>query len=258
MQYSPGNSSQTPALLELPLDVGVVMVVGGTFNPVHRAHIELPSFARTSLTQTLPGPVWLLFIPAGLSPFKVAQPPAPVNEPSPRERAALVRLAIRGVPHASVWEDEIDRFETALANHTPTPNYTIDTIRKLQSLRPSATLRLLLGTDQLVSFHRWKEARALLALAPPVTLLREPFTTPAAVAPELACAGFWSDEEVRQLEASCIPAPLMPFSATSIRQKIATGLPAAALPELAPAVAREIDSHAWYRPPDSSSRTLTP
>jgi nicotinate-nucleotide adenylyltransferase len=135
-----------------------------------------------------------------------------------------------------------------VALHRPAPNFTIDTLHRLKALRPGAALGLLLGTDQLASLHRWKEPRQILSLARPITLLREPFASPAELESELARIGFWSTAEISQLAATCVSVPRMDISATAIRRKIASGLPASSLVELDPEVASEIEAHGWYRP----------
>jgi nicotinate-nucleotide adenylyltransferase len=159
----------------------------------------------------------------------------------------MLRLATRRVPRAVVWTDEIDRVGVGRS-----PSYTVDTVRRLRRLRPRADLRLLVGSDQVAEFHRWKEARKLLELAAPAVVYRPPVDTDARlvrVARRSPSAAenpgvFWRDHVV--------PAPIDPMSSTTIRRLLAgmhkSGrVPAPLRKMLDPGVLRYIRAHGLYR-----------
>lgn len=210
---------------------GTIIVVGGTFDPPHRAHVDLPTLARDRVE---PG-AWLLYVPAARSPFK-ADPPA-----SPHHRAAMLALALRATPRAAVWTDEADR----AALDPASPSYTIDTLRRLRTLTP-ARQRLLIGSDQAASFHRWREARALLDLAPPLVLLRWPHQTPDDLLGALGASGAWTGPEVAAWASRIAPVAPVPMSATDARAALAAGRSAPIA--LDPEVERYAHTHALYAP----------
>ena len=109
---------------------------GGTFDPVHHGHLL---GARDALEQHhLDEVVW---IPCAQSPHKNAPALAPG-----RERAALVRQAIKGRAHFSLSEIELRRTG---------PSYAIDTVAEFEQLFPGAELFWLIGADQLPKLDRW-------------------------------------------------------------------------------------------------------
>src|SRR5215468_509211 len=88
-------------------------IYGGTFDPVHHAHLIL---ARDAL-ETL-GLDEVIFVPAAISPLKKAAPVA-----SGELRLAMLRAAIKGEPKFEVDECELLR---------PPPSYTIDTVEEIR------------------------------------------------------------------------------------------------------------------------------
>ncbi len=126
-----------------------VGVLGGSFDPVHFGHLNLAlSLKETCLLDEV------LFVPAGISPFKEGAPPVVSSE----HRLAMLKLAIAPIKGFRVIDWELKE---------KGPSYTIDTVRKL-SEDPSLQLHLLLGDDHIASFQRWKEADELIRLAPPL------------------------------------------------------------------------------------------
>jgi nicotinate-nucleotide adenylyltransferase len=115
-------------------------VLGGTFNPVHVAHLRLAQ----ELAQSL-GLVQVRFIPAGTPPHR--------NAPrvEGRHRLEMVRLAIAGNPLFEADGREIRRTG---------PSYTFDTLTELRADFGDRALCLLMGTDAfsaLTTWHRWEE-----------------------------------------------------------------------------------------------------
>lgn len=134
-----------------------LVVFGGTFDPPHRRHITLAEEAMQAL-----GAGEVLLVPARVNPQRVEHPPAPATE-----RLEMVRLATIGHPGLSVSDIEILR---------EGPSYTVDTLRELRRRGERRPLRLLIGSDQALNFHTWREADAILELATPAVVLRPPHT----------------------------------------------------------------------------------
>jgi nicotinate-nucleotide adenylyltransferase len=124
-------------------------VLGGTFDPVHRAHLAI---ARAALGKL--GCARVLWMPTGATHYREAA------VASGAHRVAMLRLALEGEPRYA-----IDARELA-PGHS---GYTVDTLRALRAqLQPEAALVLLLGADQyarIETWHRWQELFALARIA---------------------------------------------------------------------------------------------
>ena len=141
-------------------------VFGGTFDPVHDGHV-LPVEAAARKFQL----DRVLYVPARLSPHKDVPPT------DARHRVAMLALAIAGRPDWSIDLEELDR---------QPPSYTIDTLRSIAARHPDDEIWLLMGTDILAGFARWREPEAILGLARLAAFHREPYVGPGLVVPEVA------------------------------------------------------------------------
>jgi nicotinate-nucleotide adenylyltransferase len=117
-----------------------ILILGGTFDPVHVGHLRVALEA----SEMLGAPVRLM--PAHVPPHR----PAPVA--SAAQRVAMLRAALAGQDHLHLDTRELDRSE---------PSYTIDTLRGMRAEFGAARpLILLLGADAfagLPTWHRWRE-----------------------------------------------------------------------------------------------------
>jgi len=124
-------------------------ILGGTFDPVHRAHLHL---AQAALKQLRLGAV--LWIPAGLPAHR--QAPLAAAE----HRLAMVRLATAGDAAYAVDAGEA----TAAA-----PSFTVPTLERLRRQHGGERpLVLLVGADAflgLASWHRWQDIFGLAHVA---------------------------------------------------------------------------------------------
>ena len=163
-----------------------VGILGGSFDPVHNAHLAV---ARTALNELKLAKV--LWIPSGTPPHREA-PKAPAAD-----RAAMVALAIAGEPRFVLDEREIRK---------AAPGYTVETLEDLRAeLGPQAELVLLIGADQharLNTWHRWEELFGLARIA------------------VFARPGLELDDAQR---VSVVPMAPLDISSTAIRERIAKG-----------------------------------
>jgi len=120
-------------------------IYGGSFDPVHNAHLLVAQAAMEELQLDR-----LIFIPAAQSPFKPESTPAPASQ-----RLRLLRLALAGHPEYEVDETEIQRGGVS---------YTIDTVRELRGRHPGAELFYLVGADHVAALPKWKAAAELAGL----------------------------------------------------------------------------------------------
>ncbi|MBV6272314.1 nicotinate (nicotinamide) nucleotide adenylyltransferase [Alcaligenaceae bacterium CGII-47] len=201
-------------------------LLGGSFDPVHRAHIALALAALTALDLTQ-----VQLIPA-------AQPwqRSPLLA-SGTDRLRMLELACHNEPRLSINTLELSR---------QGDTYTIDT---LDSLPKTADYIWILGADQLVNFcswHRWQDilTRTQLAVAQRPGISTSP---PPALAQVLEQNG----QTLR-----CIPFEPLDISATKIRQKLANGQ--AVDDMLDPLVLDYIRAHHLYLDPVSMPDTTDP
>lgn len=186
---------------------------GGSFDPVHRGHLEL---ARCCQAAARLDEVW--FIPAATQPLKQRGPVA-----SDADRVAMVRLAIAGEPTWRVSEIELGRGGVS---------YTVDTLRTVRRRQPQAELFFLMGADSLHDFPRWREPQEILQLATPLVVARagEP-------QPDFASlAGLCSPERIEAVRAAQVPMPATPISSSQIRSRAAEG---ASIGEMVPDAVQE-------------------
>lgn len=221
--------------MPVPRSARSVLLVGGTFDPPHRAHLDLPRAARDLLLGT---GAWLVYVPAARSPHKSAGPVA-----SDDDRVTMLRAALRGVPRSRVWTDELDR--------GPGPSFWIDTIgRALRAAPPGCSVRFVIGADQAAAFHRWKRPREILEFASPIVLLRAPFRTAASLMRALRATGEWSKPELEQWASWIAPGKLMRDSSTGVRSGLAARRKSV-LDRVPSAVSDIIRRRGLYTPPTS-------
>ena len=139
---------------------GPTILFGGTFDPPHRGHVELPLRAADLI-----GSNRVIYMPANVNPQKSSSPPI-----DPVHRRGMLEVALEelGDPRAMISTIELDRTE---------PSYSILTVRQLLEEMPpeQGPLRLLVGTDQALNFTTWKCWEEIERLAEPLVLPRAPW-----------------------------------------------------------------------------------
>ncbi|MEO7887568.1 MAG: nicotinate (nicotinamide) nucleotide adenylyltransferase [Polaromonas sp.] len=192
---------------------------GGAFDPPHSAHVALVHEAIRQFELDT-----LCVVPTGHAWHKSRALSAPAH------RLTMARLAFGDIPGVQVDEREVQRAG---------PTFTIDTLLALQEENPGAQLYLFIGADQFAVFRQWHRWREILDLAIICIADRAQST--------LAGAQFDSYGS-RGNRFAVLKLPLMPVSATEIRQLMASGAATAGrMAELVPeAVARYISLHQLY------------
>ncbi len=199
---------------------GRIGLLGGSFDPPHRAHLAL---ARSALHALRLDAVWL--IPAG-RPWQRAPLAA-----SAQQRWDMVQLLLAGEPRLHACDLELRR---------DGPSYTIDTVRELQRRHPHTAYTLIVGADQLANLCSWRDWQALTAAVDLAAAARPGHALHAA--PELLDALRRGGHALHLL-----PLPPIPLSATAARAAQAGALRAI----VPPAIARYIEHHHIYSNPDS-------
>jgi nicotinate-nucleotide adenylyltransferase len=184
-------------------------ILGGTFNPIHRAHLRLAEVAQAELSLSK-----VLFVPAGDPPLKQAGV-APAHH-----RLAMVRLALADRPGFEVLELELERSG---------PSYTVDTLAELARRNPGARLWFIVGADALAQLEQWRSPERLFELASFAAARRpgSPGGLAELLPPRLA-RSFRPKDERSWLHVSGNVLRELPFapldvSATEIRRRAARG-----------------------------------
>jgi len=194
---------------------------GGSFDPIHRGHVEPVRAARRAL-----GLDRVIYLPTAQPPHKPDRSLAPALC-----RYAMVELAL--LDEAGL---EVSGFELTLGR----PAYTIETLEHFRRELPDAELHLLIGGDSFADLPHWVRFREIAELARLVVLTRpgwEPDSAP--LHPELS-------RLVESGRAVLLHQPPVAVSSTRLRELLSAGLPLpeGAVPNL---VVRYLQKYALYR-----------
>jgi nicotinate-nucleotide adenylyltransferase len=116
----------------------------GSFNPIHIGHMAIANYMLSfeGLNE-----IWFIVSPQ--NPFKQKQTLLPE-----RQRLEMVHLAINNAPGYRASDIEFS---------LPQPSYTIHTLAYLKEKFPNREFILIMGQDNLSSFHKWKNYEMILA-----------------------------------------------------------------------------------------------
>lgn len=201
--------------------IGRLGILGGTFDPIHHAHLGAAEEARSQL-----GLDCVLFMPAGDPPHKPLRPISPALH-----RVRMVQLAIADRPYFAVSRVDLDRAG---------PSYTVDALRLLRAeWGPGPQFFFIEGSDSLAEILTWYHPERILELTDLAVVLRPgaAVDVPALEArlPALAGRIHW------------VRMPLLDISSTDLRARVRDGRPISYL--VPPAVEAYIHEHGLYRAP---------
>lgn len=175
-------------------------LLGGTFDPVHNAHLAIARHALEAL-----GCDRVLWVPTGAPGYRAA----PVA--SAADRVAMLRLSLAAEPRHAIDERELS------PGHS---GYTVDTLIALRAETDAKTpILLLLGADQYARLETWHRWRDLVKLCRIAVFERPGHPVPAAgdVQRAQAPAKNVSSSEIRarlargEDVASLVPAPVLDY-----------------------------------------------
>jgi nicotinate-nucleotide adenylyltransferase len=133
-----------------PVIRGSIGIFGGTFDPIHVAHLAVAEAAAETL-----GLECVLFVPAGQPPHKLGVAISPAAD-----RLAMVRLAIEGNDRFGVDPLEIERAG---------PSYTVDTLEAVAARRAAdgldADLALIVSVEAYRQLPTWRDPTRIVELA---------------------------------------------------------------------------------------------
>lgn len=209
----------------------LLVLYGGTFDPVHNGHLAVARRARDALAAQVH------LMPAADPPHK-----GPTHADA-EQRAAMLALAIGDEPDLCVDRRELRR---------EGPSYSIDTLRELRAeIGDRAPVALLVGADSFIGLPTWKSWRELFDYTHFVVAERPGNGIESELPAELSqqTEGRWTDaaSDLHDHPAGRVMRlrqPLRPESASDIRRRIRAGEPWQ--DQVAPAVAAYIARNGLY------------
>jgi nicotinate-nucleotide adenylyltransferase len=175
-------------------------ILGGTFDPIHNAHLAIAQSALEALDLEL-----VLFVPAGLPPHKRDR-----LVTAPRHRIAMTELAVSGNPAFRVSRIEIDRTG---------PSYAVDTVEEVAA-RSTAEGRpppvFIVSVETLRGLITWRDPTRLVSLCRLAVVPRCGHRRP---------GDEWLAEHFPGLERriAFLDGPELGHSASDIRARLASG-----------------------------------
>jgi len=124
----------------LQLKVGLYF---GSYNPVHIGHLAIANYM---VEYTVIDQLWFVVSP---------------HNPHKKRSNLLDNYQRLEMVHRAIEED--DRFRVSnIEFNLPKPSYTIDTLAYLKDRHPKYQFKILMGSDNLENFHKWKNYEAIL------------------------------------------------------------------------------------------------
>lgn len=128
-------------------------ILGGTFNPIHNAHLRIAEEVRDCLDLER-----VMFMPTASPPHKLL-----AGELSFQVRYEMVRLAIADNPGFTVSDLEGKRGGTS---------YSIHTLQELHGTFPGDEFYFIIGSDSFLDIGSWREYAEIFSLCNLVVVAR--------------------------------------------------------------------------------------
>ena len=143
-----------PVIQEFSSLRGRIGIFGGTFDPIHNGHIQIARFAADAHRLDS-----VIFIPNKSNPIKSDNPAA-----SDEDRFNMVLEAVYEIEDFFVSRIELER---------QGPSYTVETLKSIyESLGKGSSLFFILGSDSLLSFHKWHNVEEIFGYASVIPVAR--------------------------------------------------------------------------------------
>jgi nicotinate-nucleotide adenylyltransferase len=202
---------------------GTIGILGGTFDPIHIAHLAIAEEAREAVELDR-----VLFVPAGVPVHKPGRPISPAED-----RVAMVAAAIADNPAFALSRAEVDR---------PGPSYAVDTLETLSAEITAAggrpDLVFILSSDAYAGLPTWRRPERILELCRMAVMPRPGVDRVDPVAMARLVPG--ADRQTIVFDG-----PMLAVSGSTIRSRVAAGR---SIRYLVPdAVIAYIGDHGLYR-----------
>jgi nicotinate-nucleotide adenylyltransferase len=208
-------------------------ILGGTFNPVHMAHLAIAGEVKQAFQLDR-----VLFIPAAAPPHKDV-----AGEVSFEQRLAMVKLAVQDYPGFEVSDLEIRR---------QGKSYSVDTLEILKREDPGGELFFIIGLDSYRDIASWKDFGRIFSLCQLVVTARPgvEVSDPLAPLPVAMHSDFCYDETSKKIRHKSghyvffLSKTRLDISSTRIRELLNAGQSVNHL--IPPAVSDYIKKHQLY------------
>ncbi len=134
-----------------------VAIFGGSFDPIHAAHIKMAQVLADALALDE-----VLFIPTYIPPHKIRADMAPAAH-----RLEMCRIAAAVDKRFAVSDIEVQRKGAS---------FTVDTLRELRETHPDTEWYLLIGADMFMTFNMWYKYEEIVSMATVCTVPRADVT----------------------------------------------------------------------------------
>lgn len=174
-------------------------VFGGTFDPLHLAHLILADEALHQLHLNK-----ILWVLTPFPPHKQGKPITPLSH-----RLEMLEKAITDNASFELCRVDIDR---------PPPHYAVDTMCILRQQFPHAEMFYLMGGDSLQQLPTWKRPSEFIHLCDALAVMRRPYDHVNLDSLENMLPGITK-------KTIFVNAPLLDISGADLRQRVAEGRP---------------------------------
>ena len=118
-------------------------IYGGSFDPIHIGHAMVANFvAQCNVVDE----VWIMV--SRRNPLKLNDTYA-----TDKQRLKMAEMVVAQCKNVKVSDFEMN---------LPTPSFTIDTLKELKNQFPNDSFKIIIGSDSLFNFHKWKNYEEIL------------------------------------------------------------------------------------------------
>ncbi len=161
----------------------------GSYNPVHVGHLALANFIAENMDLD---EIWFVISPH--NPFKDS-----AGLIDAEHRVQMLNIAIQDYKKFKLCDLELT---------LPKPSYSYKTIREIKKLHPHHDLSIIMGSDNVINIHKWKNIDDILEYCTIIVYPRP---------------GYPVDKDIHDSNIHFIEAPVFDIESTLIRKGIAEG-----------------------------------
>ena len=132
-------------------------IFGGSFDPIHKGHVEIAKQAIKFLNLDK-----LIFVPANINPFKNKKPVSSMH------RLNMLKIALSNFDNVEISDFEIKK---------QFKSYTIETVKHFKNIYKTDEIFLLIGSDNVAKLNDWKNIDEIASLVKIVVFKRNNYVS---------------------------------------------------------------------------------